>query len=142
VSAGLRRRSREAALQVLYAADLAGGEASDAETAQQALDAVTAAFDLREGARVFAKELVTGVASRRAEIDALLEACSTRWRLARMPVVDRNVLRIGVFELLAGDVPVEVVIDEAVELARHFGGEGSPAFVNGVLDAVAHRVRR
>lgn len=141
MSAGLRRRSREAALQVLYAADQAGGEAPDAETAQRALDAVTAAFDLREGARVFAKELVTGVATRRAEIDALIEACSTRWRLSRMPVVDRNVLRIGVWELLASDVPIEVVIDEAVELARRFGGDESPAFVNGLLDAVARRVR-
>ena len=141
MSAGPRRRSREVALQVLYAADLAGSETPDAEKAQQALDAVTGAFELREGARVFAKELVTGVAGRRAEIDALLEACSTRWRVARMPVVDRNVLRIGVFELLGGDVPVEVAIDEAVELARQFGGEGSPAFVNGLLDAVARRVR-
>jgi N utilization substance protein B len=81
------------------------------------------------------------VSQHRAELDGLLAAHARNWRVERMASVDRNVLRIGVWELLHGDAPTPVVIDEAVELARRFGGERSPSFVNGVLDAVAATVR-
>ena len=74
-------------------------------------------------------------------LDEILAAHTKNWRLARMATVDRNVLRLAVFELLYTTIPAPVVIDEAVELARRFGGEKSPAFVNGILDAVAHAVR-
>lgn len=134
-----RRTSRQAALQVLYAADLAGrgrGGLSP-EQVEAAFEAVCGHFELPEGARAFAKELVTGVARQRAEVDELLAAHATHWRIERMAAVDRNVLRLGIYEMLHGDAPVSVVIDEAVELARRYGGERSPAFVNGVLDAVA-----
>jgi N utilization substance protein B len=127
-----RRRSREVALQVLYAVDLA--RTGDAGAA---FDAVASRFELPEGARAFAKELVTGVAAHREELDARLAGVSRRWRIERMAAVDRNVLRLAAYEILHGGTPAEVAIDEAVELARRFGSEPSPAFVNGVLDALA-----
>ena len=84
-----------------------------------------------------------GVLSIREEVDGNLEAASQNWRIARMPKVDRNVLRIGIWELIAKkDIPRPVVIDEAVELAKRFGSENSGTFVNGVLDKVAELLGR
>ena len=144
-----RARSRQVALQVLYAGDLGAGTrrrgraASGAPpSAEEVFDSVAGSFDLPEGARAFAKELVCGVSARRDEIDALLAEHSRNWRLDRMAAVDRNVLRIGAFELLCTDTPASVVIDQAVELARRFGDEPSPAFVNGILDALARSLSR
>ena len=135
-----RKRSRAAALQVLFSLEFAG-RAADAAAAQDAIDGLGDHFELPEGARAFAKELVLGVVAHRAELDAFLAEHARNWRLSRMASVDRNVLRLGAFELAHGDEPIAVVIDEAVELARRFGGDRSPAFVNGVLDAVAAHVR-
>jgi N utilization substance protein B len=133
-----RHRSREAALQVLYAIDLSAHEKTpDAATAEAAFDAVSDHFELPEGARVFARELVCGVTLRRPLLDRAIAARARNWRLERMAAVDRNVLRLAAYEILFGDTPPQVAIDEAVELARRFGGERSPAFVNGVLDALA-----
>ena len=135
-----RHRSREAALQVLYAVDLGReqtAETSETARAEEAFERVAAHFELPEGARVFAKELVTGVCRSRRDLDARLAAHSENWRVDRMAAVDRNVLRIGAYEILHTDTPAEVVIDEAVELAQRFGGDRSPAFVNGILDSVA-----
>jgi N utilization substance protein B len=131
-----RRRSREVALQVLYAMDLAHVGDVDA-----VFDTAASRFELPEGARAFAKELVTGVAAHRQSLDAALGAVSRRWRVERMGAVDRNVLRLAAFEILVGGTPAEVAIDEAVELARRFGGDRSPGFVNGVLDALARDAR-
>ena len=110
-------------------------------------DPVLSFRDLRESVAAepamaeFARTLVRGVAARRKEIDALITEASENWRLDRMPVVDRNVLRMAVQELIATpDVPPGVVLNEAIELAKEFGTEASPAFVNGVLDRVAARV--
>lgn len=144
-----RKRSRAAALQVLFSLEFgARGPGDDAITAtdpiaaaQAAFEELGAHFELPEGARAFAKELVLGVARHRSQLDALLTEHARNWRLERMACVDRNVLRLGAYELAHGDAPVAVVIDEAVELARRFGGERSPGFVNGVLDAVAAHVR-
>ena len=85
----------------------------------------------------YAVTLVEGVVEKRAEIDALLASLSTDWPLERMPAVDRNVLRIGAYELLHGDVPQGVAISEAVELATALSTDESPKFVNGVLARVA-----
>jgi len=137
-----RHRSREAALQVLYALDLASPEGTDlARAGAEAFESAAEHFELPEGARAFAKELIAGVSAHRNALDDVLAAHAKNWRLARMATVDRNVLRLAVFELLHSTTPAPVVIDEAVELARRFGGEKSPAFVNGILDAVAHAVR-
>jgi N utilization substance protein B len=141
-----RHRSREAALQVLYAVDVARRQTAEAEgsemaRAEEAFERAAAHFELPEGARVFAKELVTGVCRLRQELDERLSAHSEHWRLDRMAAVDRNVLRIGAFEILHTDTPAPIAIDEAVELARRFAGERSPAFVNGILDSVSREER-
>lgn len=144
-----RNASRQVALQVLYAVDLATrsrpGE-DDATrvppAAQEIFESVAENFDLPEGARAFAKQLVCGVTRRRDELDVLLAQYARNWRISRMAAVDRNVLRIAAYELLRTDTPTSVILDQAIELARRFGDEPSPAFVNGVLDAVAHAVER
>jgi len=135
-----RRRSREAALQILYALDLSARRGA-APPIEEVFERVAGHFDLPEGARAWAKELVAGVTSLRPELDACLAAHARHWRVERMAAVDRNVLRLACYEMLHTATPPEVAIDEAVELARRFGGEGSPAFVNGVLDAVARERR-
>jgi N utilization substance protein B len=84
----------------------------------------------------FARSLVEGVQQRRDEIDALLDARSENWRVARMAATDRGVLRIGLFELLHTDGPGPVAVDEAIELARRYGTESSPRFVGGILGRV------
>lgn len=131
-----RRRSRQAALQVLYALDIVTAKGSVAPV-DEALDVACTHFELPEGAKAFAKELVNGVEHHREQIDALIQEHSTHWRLERMAIVDRNVLRIGVYECCFAGVPTQIAIDEALELARRFGDDPSPRFVNGVLDAVA-----
>lgn len=89
-------------------------------------------------ANAFALKLVRGVRERLAELDALLDATSQHWRVARMQRVDRNVLRLGAFELLhLPDIPRKVSINEAVELGKEFGTEDSSAFINGLLDRIA-----
>jgi N utilization substance protein B len=136
-----RRRSRQAALQVLYALDLAetSRDGRPAETAA-AFEAVAENFELPEGALAFANELVTGIVAHREELDALLAEHATNWRLSRMAAVDRNTLRIGAYELLHTDTPARIVLDEAIELARRFGDDPSPAFVNGILDAISFAI--
>ncbi len=85
----------------------------------------------------FARERVLGVLARREELDRLIAGHSRRWRLERMAAVDRNILRLGTYELrFCPDVPAKVAIDQAVELAKLFGTDDSPAFVNGVLDGI------
>ena len=166
---GNRHQGREVALQVLYAVDLAGhtsprhrAEASDvaeeteaseggagvtaaagptAEGSDRIFDRVAEHFVVPRGALDFARELVQGVVARLPELDALVSLHARNWRVSRMAVVDRNVLRLGAHELRDTDTPVAVVIDEAVDLARRFGSDRSPSFVNGVLDAIAKEVR-
>jgi N utilization substance protein B len=130
---GVRRRGRELALQMLYQHELAG---TDPET-------IFAGFDeLRDAppeARDFAVALVRGVIGRLAELDAQIGEQADHWRIDRMATVDRNILRLALFELrFAPDTPAAVVIDEAVEIAKRFGSERSSQFVNGVLDGLIH----
>jgi len=136
-----RHQSRQVALQVLYAVDLMGQRSGQAPPSEQSFESVAANFDLPEGARAFAKQLVAGVMAHRDALDARIAEHAKHWRLTRMAAVDRNVLRLAVYELEHGDPPANVILDEAVELARRFGDDPSPAFVNGVLDAVARSVR-
>ncbi len=137
-----RHHSRRAALQALYAADLRASEGSGAPPAAlDMLDRVADHFDLHEGAREFAEQIVSGVDQSRETLDRRIASHARNWRVARMAAVDRNVLRIATWELAHTDTPDSVVIDEAIELARDFGSERSPAFVNGVLDAIARELR-
>jgi N utilization substance protein B len=133
---GSRRRSRECALQILFELDLAEG----------ALEEVLRRFWLGRGAtdgeRDFAERLVRGVVAGREGIDDRIGEAADRWRLERMPAVDRNVLRIAIHELLEADDPPAVVIDEAIEVAKRFGGEGSGKFINGILDEIRLRLER
>jgi N utilization substance protein B len=93
--------------------------------------------------RAFAEGLVAGVARERDAIDAIIAATASHWRLERMAVVDRNILRMAVYELTwRPDTPPVVVLDEAIEVGKRFGSEQSGAFINGVLDAVRKRLER
>lgn len=136
-----RRRAREFALLALYHADLAGEPDTRRSLAQLWEGQLDGAFSGRpaESEEVeFAHRLCQGVDRRRQEVDALIENASANWRLARMPVVDRNILRMAAYELLdCPDIPVSVSINEAVELAKRYGDKDSRAFVNGILDRIA-----
>jgi len=125
-----RSDARERALILLYEAESKSIAPSDVVDAQVLTpDALT-------------RTLVEGVQSRGREIDDLIAAHAKGWTLQRMPTIDRNVLRIGTFELLGRpDVPIAVVIDEAVELAKRFSTDDSGKFVNGVLSTIAPKVR-
>jgi N utilization substance protein B len=105
------------------------------------LERVADHFDLHEGVREFAEQIVRGVDQSRETLDRHIASHARNWRVERMAAVDRNVLRIATWELVHTDTPDSVVIDEAIELARDFGSERSPAFVNGVLDAIARELR-
>jgi N utilization substance protein B len=137
--AAARHHSRRAALQALYAADLRTRAGAPLESPESVLDALAEHFELAPGARAFAKELVLGVGAERERLDARLRAVARNWRLERMAHVDRNILRLAAFEMLCAGTPPAVAIDEAVELAREFGDDASPRFVNGVLDALARQ---
>jgi len=136
-----RQRSRQVALQTLFARDFVDPQQTDGDTGiQELFERVAQNFDLSAGSRDFALELVSGTTSELSAIDDLLAANAINWKISRMATVDRNVLRLGIYELTRTDTPVSVILDEAIRLARRFGGESSPAFVNGVLDAVAKQV--
>ena len=140
VDAQARRRAREAALQMLYQCEIGRTGACEAiATYWPARDA----DDLPERQREFANTVVRGTLDRQAEIDQLLARHAQNWRIERMTVIDRIVLRMGVYEMLAEmDTPSKVIINEAIELARSFSGDEAVGFVNGVLDAVRKELRR
>jgi N utilization substance protein B len=131
---GTRTKARECALQALYQLDVSGGDP------REALRGVLSHFEEADSeTERFADELVRGVQSERKSIDDIIQKSSTNWKLDRMARVDRNILRLAVYELLRrADVPVRVTLNEAVELGKKFGSEESSAFVNGVLDRIAH----
>ena len=124
-----RSRSREAAFQVLYQDDLnpPGNPHLDDELLQRRL---VGSEDLLE----FARQLVAGVRRHRKETDAAIEQTAENWSLHRMAPTDRNVLRLGAYEVLYADTPDRVAIDEAIELAKRYGSAQSARFVNGILD--------
>jgi N utilization substance protein B len=128
---GKRSRAREVALQLLFQDDLNPG------VPRQALERFVRERLGDADLEAFALNLYDGVRQHGTDIDARLSRAAENWRLHRMAAVDRNVLRLGAFELLhLADAPAGVVLNEAIELARRFGSADSPAFVNGVLDRV------
>ena len=134
---GARSLGRESALQMLFAMEAGGG------SPQRVIAAYWRETPGDPEGREFADTAVRGVSDDLDKIDEIIRKASTNWRLERMARVDRNVLRLGTFELLhQRDVPRAVILDEAVELAKKFGSEDSGAFVNGVLDRVATDVGR
>ncbi len=129
---GARRKGREAALQMLYQMDCAKVAAGDA--IRLFWDYLQPEAEGHE----FADELVQGYEDNLDRIDGCIRSVSHHWRLERMNFVDRNILRLATLELmLMKDIPRRVTLNEAVELAKRFGGEGSAGFVNGVLDRIA-----
>jgi N utilization substance protein B len=127
---GTRRQARELALSLLYEADTKTAKPAD----------VLAEFPIDPDP--FAADLVAGVGEHQAEIDDVIRRFAKDWTLERMPVVDRNLLRVGIYELLhRPDVPTAAVISEAVELARRYSTEESGRFVNGMLGRIAEDVR-
>ena len=128
---GRRSRAREAALKVLYQLDITR------DPPEQGLKIFFRHHHVAADSKPFISALVQGTAGRLPQIDALLSKHAVNWSLARMAIVDRNVLRLGVFELLFGEeTPPKVVINEAVEMAKRFGSPDSGKFVNGVLDSI------
>ena len=128
-----RSRAREVALQALFQEDLNPRDTSD--QVAPFLNSRLHDADLRE----FALTLVMGVLRNRAELDALLQSKADNWSLSRMAATDRNVLRLGAFEIRYADTPDRVAIDEAVELAKRYGSAHSSQFVNGILDKLIVR---
>jgi transcription antitermination factor NusB len=131
-----RTRARELALQFLYQLDLRGPEI---------LREAKAFFRAEEddkSAREFAQQLVEGVAAHREEIDQVIRGVAQNWEIARMAVIDRNVMRMAAFELFhCPDVPPKVAINEAIELGKRFSTQNSGAFINGILDKIKDRAR-
>jgi N utilization substance protein B len=147
---GLRRKARERALQLLYEIDLCQ------KTPDAVLDDSNFLSKLEEASggekgellspqelEKFCRELVEGVTRNVREIDRLIESHSTHWKISRMALVDRNILRMAVFELLyCTDIPSSVSINEAIEIGKHFGTEESGSFINGVLDHIAKDLKK
>jgi N utilization substance protein B len=131
-----RSRAREVVVQVLYEDDLIPDRSP--EIADRFLcSRLTGDQELID----FARSLLAGVRKHRAEIDQLLIERADNWTLERMAVTDRNILRLGAYEMLHGGTPDRVAINEAVELAKRYGAKQSPHFVNGVLDRFMHKER-
>ena len=133
---GRRSQARETALKILYQLDLTK------DPPEEGLKIFFRRHRVPLNSHPFIIQLVQGTIGHQEEIDPLLKRYATNWSLHRMAVVDRNILRLGCFELLFGDeTPPKVAIDEAVELAKRFGTEDSGKFVNGVLDSI-HKSER
>jgi len=128
-----RRRAREVALQLLYEADLnPGREEADAQAF------ILRRLHGRKALALFAQGLLLGTLLHREQIDRQLSRCATNWSLGRMAATDRNILRLGAYEMTVAGTPGRVAINEAVELARRYGDKNSPRFVNGILDKLLH----
>lgn len=128
-----RRKAREHALQILFQLDIRKEKPS-----ASLLKHFWAEYDPDEEVKAFAEEIVKGTFKHFTKINELIHKCAKNWTLDRMAVVDRNVLRIAVYEILYRmDIPTSVTINEAIEIAKKYGTDDSGAFVNGILDTVA-----
>ena len=137
---GSRRKARECALQMLFAADIAGAERADELV--RAYWEELGEPEMDEGAREFATRLVTGALAHLAEIDERIRSRAEHWRISRMAVVDRNILRMAVYEFLHEPTPRTVAINEALEIARRFSTYEATQFINGILDAIKRDLDR
>jgi N utilization substance protein B len=128
---GNRRRSRELAMQALFQIEMIQDDSTEA------VELFCRHFRVSKSVKPFFLRLVEGVREFQSEIDALIERFSENWKISRMSRVDRNVLRVAVYELLhCHDIPPKVSINEAIDIAKRFGTEDSGAFINGILDSV------
>jgi transcription antitermination protein NusB len=141
MTAGRRRTAREMAVQMLYQSDLGGSPLPHIFSTFDVSEYLTGDLGRHrrrvEDAFEYAQTLVSGTVDHREEIDSLIRGQADNWRLERMPAVDRNILRLAIYEMLyERDTPKLVVVDEAIELAKKFGSEQSGRFVNGLLDGL------
>lgn len=145
---GIRRKAREASLQLLYEIDLSGKDYEEPfKSCRKDLSLPLSGQEEGESAgeeiREFTQQIVSGVGRNVREIDQLIESHSTHWKISRMALVDRNILRMAVFELLyCSEIPASVTINEAIEIGKHFGTEESGSFINGVLDHIAKDLKK
>src|SRR3954451_24876485 len=130
---GSRRKARECALQMLFAADVSGTRADELVRIcwTELGDA-----DVEESAREFATRLATGTLSHLQELDERIRSRAEHWRISRMAIVDRNILRLAVYEFMHEPTPRTVAINEALEIARRFSTYEATQFINGILDAI------
>ncbi len=134
---GARRRARELALQALYEVDAAG------HAPEEVVNHLLAEEGLPEENANFTRELVSGVIQNKEKIDKNIQSFAPAWPIEQIPMVDRNILRLAIFEILIDNkVPVKVAINEAVEIAKAFGSDNSSKFINGVLGSVSTLVSR
>ncbi len=140
---GIRRRAREAALQFLFQDDFVLRELQLCEYLEDRFIDFCELYQVSKKARPFSLTLLKGTMENCKQIDALIEQNAENWRLERIAATDRNLLRIAVYEMVyCDDIPDQVAINEALEIARRFGSEESPAFVNGVLDGVKNKINQ
>lgn len=126
-----RHAVREQALKALFACDLGKNDPA------QALEMLWAEEKTNEKAKSFSRQLVEGVIEKRAELDALLERYAREWKLERIAAVDRNIMRLALYEMIySAEVPRAAALDEAIELGKTFGAEESPRFINGILGKI------
>lgn len=132
---GARHKARELALQVLYEIDAV------AHNPEEAMESILSRVEVTEDVAVFARVLVNGVIQNREQLDQNIRDFAPAWPLDQISLVDRNILRLAIFEILHDNkIPVKVAINEAVELAKTFGSDNSSRFVNGVLGSVSNLV--
>jgi N utilization substance protein B len=135
--AGVRRKARTLALQALYEIDISGHKAD--EVTERLLDEE----DLTEENNTFVRDIVSGVIANKEKLDQNIREYAPAWPIEQLPIIDRNILRLAIFEILIDNrVPVKVAINEAVELAKTFGADRSSKFVNGVLGSISALVSR
>jgi N utilization substance protein B len=129
---GVRRKAREVALQTLYEVDMSR------HRAEEVLNRILFDQEVAEESAVFARNLVMGVIANKENIDENIERYAPAWPIEQISVIDRNILRLAIFEIIIDNkVPVKVAINEAIELAKSFGTDNSSKFVNGVLGSVS-----
>lgn len=134
---GIRRRSRELAMQALFYMDI------HQNTSPELVERFCEYFSPPQKTRPFFFKLVNGVLAAKPEIDALIERFSKNWKITRMSFVDRNVMRIAVYEMLyCPDIPSKVSINEAVDVGKKYGSEESGAFINGIIDSIRMAIEK
>lgn len=132
-----RHHAREIALQILYRYDVNGAATPEGIALGDDLKKHFEHFQVTEGVREFAAELVVGTLTQAKELDLEIEKYANHWKITRMALIDRNLLRMALFEMSRfKDIPAAITIDEAVELAKQFGTADTSSFVNAILDSV------
>ena len=133
---GHRRKAREVTLKVLYQIDIAETEV------EEAIELFWKCFDAPEDVCEFSSKLIRGVVEHIEDVDKTIKSCSEHWSLGRMAKVDRNILRMAVYELLyCNDIPPKVTLNEAIDLGKDYGSENSSSFINGILDALYAKLK-